>query len=148
MNDPYVQLYMYACEILELLKWETAQISNCRNFILFHFIFFCFFIYFFRRFWSFYRAAERLHWSFLFLATSSTYLPTCNHIVNIITLSIKSGSSIVFTPSPSFCRAGWASDQIFKKGGLDRISVFKGGLLEKGDDSFQGGGAVFTWKIN
>ena len=33
---------------------------------------------------------------------------------------------------------GWASDQIFKKEGLDRIAIFRGGLLGKRGDFFQG----------
>ena len=34
---------------------------------------------------------------------------------------------------------GWASDQIFKKGDLDKISVFRGGCSKKGEWVFSGG---------
>ena len=38
-------------------------------------------------------------------------------------------------PTP-FCwgEGGWTSNQIFKKGGLDRNSTFRGGCWERGDD--------------
>ena len=44
-------------------------------------------------------------------------------------------------PLPPCAQGGgsWASNQIFKKGGLDRISTFTGGFLGKRGDFFQGG---------
>ena len=45
---------------------------------------------------------------------------------------------IVCNPPPFFWRESWASNQIFKKGELDMISTFRGGLLGKrGDDFFK-----------
>ena len=37
---------------------------------------------------------------------------------------------------------GWAFDQIFKKRGLDKISIFRGGYWERGGDFFQWGGGL------
>ena len=144
---PFIHVCMWDSRIVEVRNssdfklWQLHFVSFC--------YFFCFFIYFFHRFWSFYRAAERLHWSFLFLATSSTYLPTCNHIVNIITSSIKSGSSTVFTPSHPFLQGRLSLRPNFQKGGggLTGSQFLKGGCWEKGMTLFSGG-AVFTWKIN
>ena len=55
---------------------------------------------------------------------------------------------IVCTPPPPLSAGGggWASDQIFKKGGLDGISIFRGGVTGKEEsDIFQGGGGVFQF---
>ena len=49
--------------------------------------------------------------------------------------------SVHHHPPPPFL-PGWEVEpptKFFKKGGLDRISVFKGGLLERGGDLFQVG---------
>ena len=43
-------------------------------------------------------------------------------------------------PPPPFLQGGdWASNQIFKKGGVDRTSTFRGGLLGKRGWLFSGG---------
>ena len=49
-------------------------------------------------------------------------------------------------PTP-FCwgEGGWTSNQIFKKGGLDRNSTFRGGLLGKRGQLFSGG-LQFSYK--
>ena len=50
--------------------------------------------------------------------------------------------SHIVHPSP-FLQGGWASNQIFKKGGLERTSTFRGGMLEKREMIFfkgKGGG--------
>ena len=46
------------------------------------------------------------------------------------------------------CNAGrgWTSYQIFKKGVLDRTSIFRGGCLERGGWSFLGAGCNFHIK--
>ena len=53
------------------------------------------------------------------------------------------------TPHPHhpFCWGGWASNQIFKKEGLDRTSTFRGGLLGKRSVTFfKGRGLQFSQK--
>ena len=49
-------------------------------------------------------------------------------------------------PPPVFCSGSWASDQIFKKGALDKISIFRGRLLEKRGVTFFRGGCSFYVK--
>ena len=45
----------------------------------------------------------------------------------------------VIVGTPFLQRGGWASNQIFRKGGLDRTSTFRGGLLGKRGWLFSGG---------
>ena len=48
---------------------------------------------------------------------------------------------------PSFCRGGGLSpNQIFKKGGLDKTSTFRGGCWERGGDFFRGERLQFSHK--
>ena len=59
--------------------------------------------------------------------------------------------SMVYIVRTSFFLAGrglcWASNQIFKKGRLDRISIFEEGLLGKRGVIFSGGGGGCSFYI-
>ena len=48
-------------------------------------------------------------------------------------------AAVVCTSLLSAGEGGWASNQIFKKGGLDRTSTFRRGCWEREGDFFQGG---------
>ena len=67
------------------------------------------------------------------------------------------GHSVHPPPPPSFLRkgggggggGGWTYSPIFKKGRLDKTSVFRwGGAGKQGMTFFRGGVAVFRQKIN
>ena len=61
------------------------------------------------------------------------YIPVVSQVANQLNSNV-----IVCTPPPPFLQEGGLSLQIFKKGGLDSTSTFRGGCWERGGNFFQG----------
>ena len=72
-----------------------------------------------------------------------------SHRTPIWEYSLKVNQQLSHSVNPSFflLGLGWTSYQIFKKGGLDRFSIFRGGLLGKSWRPFLGG-LLFLHKKN
>ena len=77
-----------------------------------------------------------LRFAFPALLRTILLFPSKNQIFKVL--------SQIHSVHPPPLSAGWggglASNQIFKKGGLDKTSTFRGGCWERGDDFFQGAG--------
>ena len=98
--------------------------------------------------------------SFLYLPASSsmfkvtnrnsrTRCAICSKLTTKVSLLLTLYIFIVCTPLSAVAgeeRGGWASSQIFIKGGLDRTSTFRGGLLGKRGVTFFRGGCNFQIK--
>ena len=64
-----------------------------------------------------------------------------NNLISLIS-QVLIGPYLIYSvhPLPHFLLGCWLSYEILNKGGLDRVSIFRGGCWERSGDLFQDGG--------